>query len=279
MWFGHGAMGAQRWLDVGFMRLQPSEIIKFIVPVTIAWFLTLTPLPPRASHIVIAAIIIFIPAIMVAKQPDLGTAIIVGVSGIFVLFLAGISWKLIILTIISALGAIPIMWQYVLLDYQKNRLISLFNPEHDALGAGWNIIQSKIAVGSGGITGKGWLEGTQSHLNFLPESHTDFIIAVLAEELGLVGILILLMLYSIIIIRALTIAVHADNSFNRLLSGSIIMIFFTYIFINIGMVTGILPVVGIPLPLFSYGGSSMVSIMLSLGLLMSIHSHKQLLPQ
>ena len=274
MLVGDSNMGATRWLDLGIIRLQPSEIIKFIVPMAIIWSVSRNKLPPSPIHLCIYMCLILVPVILVINQPDLGTAIIISMSGFFVLFLAGISYKFITMLLAVAIASIPILWKFVLLEYQKNRIINLFNPEYDTLGSGWNIIQSKIAVGSGGLYGKGWLHGTQSHLNFLPESHTDFILSVLAEEFGLLGILALLLIYLIMLVRILLISVHGDSTFEKLLSGSILMVFFSYIFINISMVTGILPVVGVPLPLFSYGGSSMLSLMLVLGILMSINANK-----
>ncbi|MDC3221624.1 rod shape-determining protein RodA [Gammaproteobacteria bacterium] len=271
---GDSNMGATRWLDLGIVRLQPSEIIKFIVPMVIVWSVSRYQLPPKPTHVFVYICSILVPAILVINQPDLGTAIIISMSGFFVLFLAGISYKFITMLLAVAVASIPILWKFVLLDYQKNRIINLFNPEYDTLGSGWNIIQSKIAVGSGGLYGKGWLHGTQSHLDFLPESHTDFILSVLAEEFGLLGILALLSIYLTMLLRILFIALHGDSTFEKLLSGSILMVFFSYIFINISMVTGILPVVGVPLPLFSYGGSSMFSLMLVLGILMSTNANK-----
>jgi len=274
--FGTGAKGAQRWLQLpGFPRFQPSEFMKLVVPMMVAWFLSSRFLPPSFKNITIALVLIFIPVLLIVKQPDLGTSILIAVSGVFVIMFSGISWRL-----VFGFGALvasfaPIMWLFVMREYQKQRVLTFLNPESDPLGSGWNIIQSKIAIGSGGLWGKGWLEGTQSHLNFLPESHTDFIIAVCGEEFGFVGLCGLLFLYMLIVFRGLHIATRAQDSYGRLLAGSLIMTFFIYVFVNIGMVSGILPVVGVPLPLVSYGGTSAVTLMASFGVLMSIHTHRK----
>ncbi|CAL1328988.1 peptidoglycan glycosyltransferase MrdB [Candidatus Providencia siddallii] len=275
--FGEITKGAQRWLDFGFIRFQPSEIAKIAVPLMIARFINRNSYPPSSKKTLIALIIISIPTLLVAIQPDLGTAILIALSGIFVLFLAGISWKLIIISIIILSLFIPFLWYFLMHDYQRSRIIMLLNPDSDPLGAGYHIIQSKIAIGSGGFTGKGWLQGTQSQLEFLPERHTDFIFAVLAEELGLIGVLILLTLYILLVIRCLYIANNAQNTFGRIIVGSLTLIFFIYCFVNIGMVSGILPIVGIPLPLMSYGGSALIVLMSSFGIIMSIHTNKKFL--
>lgn len=275
---GTGAKGAQRWLQLpGLPRFQPSEFMKLAVPMMVAWYLSDRYLPPRFKHVLGSLVLIFMPVVLVIKQPDLGTSLLIAASGIFVLLLAGISGKLVggFIAVVSALA--PVMWMFVMRDYQKQRVLTLLDPEKDPLGAGWNIIQSKTAIGSGGFSGKGWLHGTQSHLDFLPESHTDFIIAVLAEEFGFIGVLLLVLLYVLIVARGLFIAVKAQDSFSRMLAGSLTLTFFVYVFVNIGMVSGILPVVGVPLPLVSYGGTSIVTLMAAFGVLMSIHTHKKML--
>lgn len=271
---GTTSKGAQRWLDLGFIRFQPSEIVKLAVPLMVAVYLGNRPLPPKMSETFIAIAMIIVPTLLVAIQPDLGTSILVSASGLFVVFLAGMSWWLILAAVVGLAAFIPIMWMYLMHDYQRMRVLTLLDPEKDPLGAGYHILQSKIAIGSGGISGKGWMQGTQSQLEFLPEPHTDFIFAVMSEEHGMVGFLILMAIYLFIIIRGLIIAVNAETSFGRILAGATTLIFFVYVFVNIGMVSGILPVVGVPLPLFSYGGTSYVAIMASFGLVMSIHTHK-----
>lgn len=269
--------GAQRWLDLGFMRFQPSEIMKLAVPLVVAQYLGKYPLPPRFSSIIIALVLILLPTLMIAMQPDLGTALLIASSGVFAVFLAGISWRLIAAGI-AAIGAFaPVLWFYLMHDYQRERVLTLFNPERDPLGSGYHIIQSKIAIGSGGLIGKGWLHGTQSQLEFLPERHTDFIFAVFSEEFGLLGIILLLTLYMLIIARGLYISAHAQTAFGRLLAGSITLTFFVYVFVNIGMVSGLLPVVGVPLPLISYGGTSIVTLMAGFGLLMGIQTHRRMM--
>ena len=259
---------------VGFIRFQPSEIVKLAVPLMVAVYLGNRPLPPKMSETFIAIAMIIVPTLLVAIQPDLGTSILVSASGLFVVFLAGMSWWLILAAVVGLAAFIPIMWMYLMHDYQRMRVLTLLDPEKDPLGAGYHILQSKIAIGSGGMSGKGWMQGTQSQLEFLPEPHTDFIFAVMSEEHGMVGFLILMAIYLFIIIRGLIIAVNAETSFGRILAGATTLIFFVYVFVNIGMVSGILPVVGVPLPLFSYGGTSYVAIMASFGLVMSIHTHK-----
>jgi rod shape determining protein RodA len=270
LFFGVGAKGAQRWLSLGGFRFQPSEMMKLAMPIAIAAYLSNKSLPPRFKHVFWSLLFVSVPTVLIVRQPDLGTSILVATSGLVVLFYAGLRWRYIVTAIILLLASIWPMWQYVLHDYQKQRVLTLFNPEADKLGAGWNIIQSKTAIGSGGFSGKGWLQGTQSHLDFLPESHTDFIIAVLAEEFGFTGVLALLALYLLIVARGLIIAINAQDSFRRLLAGSITLTFFVYVFVNVGMVAGLLPVVGVPLPLVSLGGTSLVTLMFGFGLLMGI---------
>jgi len=273
---GEIGKGAQRWLDFGVVRFQPSEIMKVAVPMMVAWYLAENPLPPSRRALAAATLMIVIPTYLIARQPDLGTALLVASSGVFVLLFSGISWRL-VATVVGGLGAAaPVLW-YFLRDYQKQRVLTFLNPENDPLGAGYHIIQSKIAIGSGGLYGKGWLNGTQAHLDFLPERSTDFIFAVLAEEFGLIGILLLLALYFFVVARGLYIGTQAQSSFNRLVAGSLILTFFVYVFVNIGMVTGLLPVVGLPLPMISYGGTSLVTMMAAFGILMSIHTHRKLL--
>ncbi|EIJ71846.1 MULTISPECIES: rod shape-determining protein RodA [Pasteurellaceae] len=274
---GTVSKGAQRWLDLGILRFQPSEIVKLSVPLMVAVYLGNRSIPPKLSETLIALTIIVVPTLLVAIQPDLGTSILVVASGIFVVFLAGMSWWLILIAVIGVSGFIPIMWLYLMHDYQRTRVLTLLDPEKDPLGAGYHILQSQIAIGSGGISGKGWMLGTQSQLEFLPEPHTDFIFAVLSEEHGMIGIILLMLIYFFIIVRGLIIGVKAENAFGRILTGSLTLIFFVYIFVNIGMVSGILPVVGVPLPLISYGGTSFVSLMAGFGLIMSIHTHKRTL--
>ena len=273
---GHIGKGAQRWLDLGLFRFQPSEMIKITTPLMLSYYLAEHPLPPRIGSLLFSGILVLAPTLLIAKQPDLGTALLVASSGAAVLFFAGISRMIILSLCIGGMALVPMMW-YFMHEYQKARVLTLLNPEADPLGNGYHIIQSKIAIGSGGLYGKGWLNGTQSHLEFLPERSTDFIFAVFAEEFGLMGCLGLLILYLLIVGRGLQIAVQAQDSFGRLLAGSLTATFFVYVFVNIGMVIGILPVVGIPLPLISYGGTSMVTLLAGFGILMSIQTHKKLL--
>jgi len=275
--FGQISKGARRWLDLGFIRFQPSEIAKIAVPLMVARFMNRDLCPPSFKNTLIALILIFTPTLLVATQPDLGTAILIALSGLFVLFLAGMSWRLISVAVLLVAVFIPIFWFFLMHDYQHDRVMMLLDPEKDPLGAGYHIIQSKIAIGSGGLFGKGWLHGTQSQLEFLPERHTDFIFAVLAEELGLLGVLVLLVLYLSIIIRGLIIAARAQTTFGRVMIGALMLILFVYVFVNIGMVSGILPVVGVPLPLVSYGGSALIVLMAGFGIIMSIHSHRKML--
>jgi rod shape determining protein RodA len=274
---GHTALGAQRWLDLGFFRFQPSEMIKIFTPMMVAWYLAEHPFPLNWKQLAIAFALIFTPTLLIAKQPDLGTAILVASSGCAVLFFAGLSWRFISYCAAIFAAAMPILWS-VLHDYQRARVKTLFNPEDDPMGKGYHIIQSKIAIGSGGIYGKGWLGSTQAKLDYLPESHTDFIFAVFAEEFGLAGCIGLLILYLLVIFRCLFITLEAQDPYSRLLAGSLSFAFFVYVFVNIGMVIGILPVVGVPLPLISYGGTSMVTLLASFGILMSIHTHKKFIP-
>ncbi len=271
---GDVGKGAQRWLDLGVVRFQPSEVLKLAVPMMVAWLLAARPLPPGLGRVAGAALLTLVPVLLIAKQPDLGTSILVAGAGVAVLFIGGLSWRLIFLIGGTVAALTPLVW-YHMRDYQRQRVLTFLDPESDPLGAGYHIIQSQIAIGSGGIQGKGWLNGTQSHLEFLPERHTDFIFAVIGEELGLSGILILLALYLFIIYRGLSIAVHAQDSYGRLLAGGLSLVFFIYVFVNTGMVTGMLPVVGVPLPLISYGGTSMVTLMAGFGMLMAIETHRK----
>ncbi len=268
--------GARRWLDIGVIRFQPSEMMKLAIPMFVAWYLHERSLPPSWKDLFICSLAILIPVLLTAKEPDLGTAIMLAVTGGCVLFLAGMSWRLMIVLALLAAAALPVLW-VAMHDYQRQRIITFLNPESDPLGAGYHIIQSKIAIGSGGIFGKGWLHGTQSHLNFLPEHATDFIFAVCGEEFGLIGGVLLISAFLVIVARGLYIAFQAQDTFNRLVAGGLIMTFFFSVFINIGMVSGILPVVGVPLPLVSYGGTSMVTLMAGFGVMMSIHTHRKLI--
>jgi len=269
--------GAQRWLDLGFFRFQPSEMLKIATPMMLAWYLAARPLPPGWLHLISALVLILIPTALIAKQPDLGTALLIASSGAAVLFVAGISWRLLIGAVAVCASLTPVLWHFMH-DYQRDRVKMLLHPESDPLGRGYHIIQSKIAIGSGGIYGKGWLNGTQSHLDFLPERSTDFIFAVFAEEFGLLGCLTLLVVYLLITGRCLFIASQANGTYSRLLAGGLTITFFVYVFVNIGMVIGILPVVGVPLPLISYGGTSMVTLLAGFGILMSIGTHAKLIP-
>lgn len=274
--FGTIGKGAQRWLDLGFFRFQPSEIMKLAVPLVVAVYLADRPLPPSFVRMFFALVMIAVPALLIAKQPDLGTALLIASSGLIVVFLSGVSWRLIMSFLALAASAAPVLW-YFMHDYQRRRVMTLFNPESDPLGAGYHIIQSKIAIGSGGLEGRGWLQGTQSHLEFLPERSTDFIFAVIAEEFGLIGLTLLITVYLLITARGLYIAAQAQMSYMKLLAGSIAITFLVYVFVNVGMVTGLLPVVGVPLPLISYGGTSMVTLLAGFGILMSIHTHRRMM--
>jgi rod shape determining protein RodA len=276
LYIGYIGKGAQRWLDLGVFRFQPSEIMKLAVPMAVAWFVASSNLPVKLGRVIIACILIMVPVVLIAKQPDLGTAILVTIAGLSVLFIAGISWRLITVLVFSAGAAAPLLWHFMH-DYQKRRVLMFFDPEQDPLGSGYHIIQSQIAIGSGGIYGKGWLNGTQSHLEFLPERSTDFIFAVYSEEFGLMGAILLLSIYLFIIGRGLTIAMSAQQTYGKLLAAGLILTFFVYVFVNIGMVIGQLPVVGIPLPLISQGGTSLVTLMLAFGVLMSINTNRRIL--
>jgi len=274
--FGEGAKGAQRWLNLpGLPRFQPSEIMKLILPIVVATFLDGKPLPPKFGHVIATLVIIFFPTILILKQPDLGTAILILVPGMTVLFLSGLHWYYLAACIVVALPTGPIFWFYVLQDYQKKRILTLFDPQADVFGAGWNIFQSMTAIGSGGVHGKGWLKGTQSQLDFLPESQTDFIIAVLAEEKGLLGVVSLLIIYLLIVMRGFYIGLQAQETFGRLLAGSITLTFFVYVVVNMLMVSGLIPVVGVPLPLVSHGGTAIVSLMCGFGILMAISTENK----
>ena len=273
--FGEISHGARRWLHLGVAKIQPSELMKIAVPMMLAWYFSKREETPRLFDHAVAAVLLAIPVLFIMKQPDLGTSLLIAASGFYVLFLAGLSWKLLIGSALVIGAAAPVFWT-LLHDYQRRRIEILFDPYQDPLGAGYHTIQSSIALGSGGLGGKGWLKGTQSQLDFLPERTTDFIFAVFGEEFGLVGNLLLLLLFTLIIARGMWIAAHAQNTFSRLLAGSITLTFFTYVFVNIGMVSGILPVVGVPLPLISYGGTSLVTLLLGFGILMSIQTHKKL---
>jgi rod shape determining protein RodA len=277
--FGVGAKGAQRWLSLGIIRFQPSEVMKISMPLAVAFWVVRFGLPPRLGVTLVGLLIIAIPAAVIALQPDLGTAILVAASGAFVIFMAGISWWQILAGILAALAAIWPAWLFVLRDYQKQRIMTLFNPEADKLGAGWNIIQSKTAIGSGGWSGKGWMQGTQSHLDFLPESQTDFIIAVLAEEWGFRGILCLLVLYGLVVARGFWISLTAQTTYGRLLASAITLTFCVYVVVNMGMVAGLLPVVGVPLPFVSFGGTAIVTLMLGFGILTAISTEKRIISQ
>ena len=273
---GDVGQGARRWLDLG-VRFQPSEAMKLGVPMMAAWYLHDRQMPPRLGQLLIIAVMIVVPTILIARQPDLGTALLIAASGVIVVILAGMSFRLIVgMGLLAVPGALA-LWNFMK-DYQKQRVLTLLDPDSDPLGAGYNIIQSKIAIGSGGLFGKGWTNGSQAHLEFLPERDTDFIFAVLGEEFGLLGVLTLLVLYMFVIGRGLYIAVQAQDAYSRLLAGSISLTFLVYVFVNTAMVTGLIPVVGVPLPLVSFGGTSMVTLMAGFGILMSIHSHRKLLP-
>ena len=273
--FGDMSKGAQRWLNLGFIRIQPSEIFKVVMPLCVATFLSKTTIPPKFITTIGAFIIVGMPTVLILLQPDLGTASLVAVAGCIGIFIAGLSWWWIIIGAGAGAAALPVMWNFVLHDYQKQRVLTLIDPSSDPLGAGYHIIQSKIAIGSGGLYGKGWLQGSQSQLDFLPEPHTDFIFAVLSEETGLIGFIVLMSLYCFIIGRCVLITLNTKDNFERILCGSFTFTFMFYIFVNIGMVSGILPVVGVPLPLISYGGTAMITLTICFGMIMSIHTHKK----
>ena len=273
---GEVGQGARRWLDLG-IRFQPSEIMKLAVPMMAAWYLHDRQIPPRIGQLLLLALMIVVPTVLIARQPDLGTSLLIAASGLIVIVLAGLPIRLmIVLAVLSVPGAL-VLWNFMQ-DYQKQRIVTLLNPDSDPLGAGYNIIQSKIAIGSGGLFGKGWTNGSQAQLEFLPERDTDFIFAVIGEELGMLGVLSLICLYVFVIGRGLYIAIQAPDTYSRLLAGTISLTFFVYVFVNTAMVTGLVPVVGIPLPLVSFGGTSMVTLMVGFGILMSIHSNQKLLP-
>jgi rod shape determining protein RodA len=267
--------GAQRWLNLGVTRIQPSELMKIAVPLMLAWYFDRYEATLRVKHFVVAALLLLVPIGFIAKQPDLGTAILILASGFYVIFLAGLSWKILLALVAAGCASLPVLWSFMH-DYQRRRILTLIDPTQDPLGAGYHTIQSTIAVGSGGVSGKGWLNGTQTHLDFLPERTTDFIFAVYSEEFGLVGNGLLLCLFLLVIGRGLLIAAEAPSLFARLLAGSLSLSFFTYAFVNMGMVSGILPVVGVPLPLISYGGTALVTLFLGFGILMSIRTNRKL---
>ncbi len=272
---GTSAKGAARWLNLGFVKFQPSELMKLALPMMLAWFFARDGLPPRLARLTIAFLLIVVPTALIAKQPDLGTALLVLGTGFLLMFLAGMSWRVIVPIGLLIAAAAPIAWGFMH-DYQRNRILTLFDPEADPLGTGYHTIQSMIAVGSGGVYGKGWLNSSQAHLEYLPESSTDFIFAVFAEEFGLIGSLLLVGLYIFIIVRGMMIAFLAQSTYNRLLAGGLSLSFFLHVFVNMGMVTGILPIVGIPLPILSYGGTSIVTLMAAFGILMSIQTHRKI---
>lgn len=276
---GDVGMGAKRWLVIpGVVRFQPSEMMKLAMPMMVAAYLSTRELPPRLRDLAVCGLLIGLPVALIARQPDLGTSLLVASAAVFVVLLAGLSWRFIVALASLVAAALPLLWMN-LHNYQRQRVLTFLDPNSDPLGSGWNIIQSTTAIGSGGVFGKGWLQGTQSQLEFLPERHTDFIVAVLGEEFGLLGMLGVLLLYLAIISRGLWLAAGAQNTFGRLVAGSIVLTFFIYVFVNVGMVSGILPVVGVPLPLVSYGGTSSVTLMAGFGILMAIHAHRRLLPR
>ena len=274
--YGEVAQGAQRWLRIGPVNLQPSELAKLTIPLMVGYYLAERSLPPRLLRVAMAGVLVLLPTLLIAKQPDLGTAILIASSGLIALFLAGLSWRLIVVLGVMGAAALPALW-FVMHDYQRRRVLMFIDPEQDPLGAGYHIIQSKIAIGSGGLYGKGWLNGTQSQLEFLPERSTDFIFSVFSEEFGLLGVTSLLAIYLFVVLRGLYIAANAQDAFGRIVAGSLVLTFFVYVFVNAGMVSGLLPVVGVPLPLISYGGSSIVTLMAAFGLIMAIHTHRRLL--
>lgn len=276
IFFGDVGKGAQRWLEIGSIRFQPAELMKLVLPITVAWLFAHGQFPPSFRRLLLGAFLIVLTASLIVIQPDLGTSLLIAMSGLFVLFFAGLPWKVILASITAALLSAPIAWHFMH-GYQKQRIMTFLDPGSDPLGSGYHIIQSKIAIGSGGLNGKGFMSSTQVHLDFLPESTTDFIFSVLSEEFGLIGVLLLLTMYALVIARGLYIASQAQDNFTRLVAASLTMTLFVYVFVNIGMVSGLLPVVGLPLPLISYGGSSLVTLMISFGILMSIHTHKKLL--
>lgn len=267
--------GSRRWLSVGIARFQPSELMKIALPLMLAWYFQRRETRVRLLDHALALVLIAAPVILVRRQPDLGTALIIGATGFYVLFLAGLSWKVILGLVAAAGAAAPLVWPH-LQDYQQERILTFLDPSRDPLGTGYHSSQASIALGSGGLIGKGWLNGTQTHLDFLPERHTDFIFAVFGEEFGLIGVAVLLLLYALLIGRALAITMHASTMFTRLVSGAITLMFFTYAFVNMAMVSGLLPIVGVPLPLVSFGGSALISLFIALGILMSVQAHRKL---
>lgn len=273
--FGDISMGAQRWLQIGSFRFQPSEVMKLAMPIAVAAYLSRGFLPPRFKQVVVVMGLIGLPTALIIEQPDLGTSILVATSGLMVLFFAGLLWRYIAVAVVLFGASLWPIWHFMLHDYQRQRVLTMLDPTQDPLGTGWNIIQSKTAIGSGGLSGKGWMEGTQSRLDFLPEGHTDFIIAVMSEEFGLLGVILLLTIYAMVIIRGLMIAVNSQNSFGRLLAAAVSATFFVYVFVNMGMVSGMLPVVGVPLPLISQGGTAIVALFAGFGLLMAIATEKK----
>jgi rod shape determining protein RodA len=273
--FGEISHGARRWLDIGFMNFQPSELMKIAVPLMMAWYFEKHEATLTMKNYVVATLLLLMPVALILRQPDLGTSILIAASGFYVLFLAGLSWRVIIGLLVAAAASAPFLWN-MLHEYQQHRILMLFDPSQDALGKGYHTIQGMIAVGSGGLLGKGYMQGTQTHLDFLPECTTDFIFAVYSEEFGFVGNLFLLGLFALIVGRGFMITASASTFFTRLMAGSITLTFFTYAFVNMGMVSGILPVVGVPLPLVSYGGTSILTLLLGFGVLMSIHTHQRL---
>ena len=275
IFFGVGK-SADRWLDFYFVRFQPSELMKIFVPLMIASFYSDKSLPPKFKNLVVAVLIIIVPALLIAKQPDLGTAILITSSGIIAIFLSGIRLVHIFLGFVFVIGAIPLLWSQMY-DYQKSRILSFFSPDQDVLGSGYHLVQSKIALGSGGLFGKGYMNGTQSKLDFLPENHTDFIFSAYGEEFGFMGVLVLISLYVLATFRGMSISIKATDNFSRILSGTLILTIFLYVLVNVGMVIGILPIVGAPLPFMSYGGTSMLTVFAALGIIMSIKSHQRLM--
>lgn len=276
--FGEIGKGAQRWLDLGILRFQPSELMKLAVPLVLGWMFAERGIPPTFGRVCLAGLLIIVPVVLIAQQPDLGTALLIASGGFAVLFVAGMSLRLIVgFTLLAGLS-MPVLW-YFMHDYQRRRVLTFLDPEQDPLGAGYHIIQSQIAIGSGGIYGKGWLNGTQSHLEFLPERSTDFIFAVFCEEFGLMGALLLLCVYAFIIARGLYISLKSQHTFGRLFGAGVVMTFFVYAFVNMGMVSGQLPVVGIPLPLVSHGGTSLITLLAGFGMLMAIHTHRRFLAE
>ena len=273
--WGVSVNGSRRWLNLGIGRFQPSELMKVAVPLMLAWYFQKFEGRIGWKDFVLAAVLIAVPVYLIKRQPDLGTSLLIAASGFYVLYLAGLSWKVIVGLVVAASAVAPLVWQH-LHDYQRERILTFIDPTRDPLGAGYHSSQASIALGSGGLVGKGWLNGTQTHLDFLPERHTDFIFAVFGEEFGLIGSVVLIVLYMLLIGRAMMIAANASTIFARLVAGAVTLMFFTYAFVNMGMVSGVLPVVGVPLPLVSYGGTALISLFIGLGLLMSVQAHRKL---